>query len=186
MKINLCIVEKTSLVFFHFCCCFSILQEEQICFPVQYILRKWHSVPSPQDLVAFILPRIPFSGFSHLIRLWSRHRHFNFDSETFWHIIKIQMISFLFLLIRLSGSSLLIHWFILIPTREFVNSVWCIKILSPQEVHQMGKRGLELLKSVPMQRLSSNSCDDYGGSRQDSRNLSSGITSVGSLEYWTT
>ncbi|XP_004293501.1 PREDICTED: auxin response factor 6 [Fragaria vesca subsp. vesca] len=69
------------------------------------------------------------------------------------------------------------------PWPEFVNSVWCIKILSPQEVQQMGKRGLELLKSVPMQRLSSNSCDDYGGSRQDSRNLSSGITSVGSLEY---
>ncbi|XP_062012680.1 auxin response factor 6 [Rosa rugosa] len=69
------------------------------------------------------------------------------------------------------------------PWPEFVNSVWCIKILSPQEVQQMGKRGLELLKSVPMQRLSGNSCDEYGGSRQDSRNLSSGITSVGSLEY---
>ncbi|KAM1792629.1 hypothetical protein ACFX12_036471 [Malus domestica] len=68
------------------------------------------------------------------------------------------------------------------PWPEFVNSVWCIKILSPQEVQQMGKRGLELLKSVPNQRLSNNSCDDYG-SRQDSRNLSSGITSVGSLEY---
>jgi len=68
------------------------------------------------------------------------------------------------------------------PWPEFVNSVWCIKILSPQEVQQMGKRGLELLNSVPIQRLSSSSCDDYGG-RQDSRNLSSGITSVGSLEY---
>ncbi|KAB2601496.1 auxin response factor 6 [Pyrus ussuriensis x Pyrus communis] len=68
------------------------------------------------------------------------------------------------------------------PWPEFVNSVWCIKILSPQEVQQMGKRGLELLKSVPNQRLPNNSCDDYG-SRQDSRNLSSGITSVGSLEY---
>ncbi|XP_050371710.1 auxin response factor 6 [Argentina anserina] len=69
------------------------------------------------------------------------------------------------------------------PWPEFVSSVWCIKILSPQEVQQMGKRGLELLKSVPMQRLSSNSYDDYGGTRQDSRNLSSGITLVGSLEY---
>ncbi|KAL6282693.1 hypothetical protein ACE6H2_013622 [Prunus campanulata] len=67
------------------------------------------------------------------------------------------------------------------PWPEFVNSVWCIKILSPHEVQQMGKRGLDLLKSVPTQRLSNNSCDDYG-SRQDSRNLS-GITSVGSLEY---
>ncbi|KAG8637468.1 auxin response factor 6 isoform X1 [Manihot esculenta] len=68
------------------------------------------------------------------------------------------------------------------PWPEFVNSVWCIKILSPQEVQQMGKRGLELLNSVPIQRLSNGSCDDYA-SRQDSRNLSSGITSVGSLDY---
>ncbi|KDP38016.1 hypothetical protein JCGZ_04659 [Jatropha curcas] len=68
------------------------------------------------------------------------------------------------------------------PWPEFVNSVWCIKILSPQEVQQMGKRGLELLNSVPIQRLSNGSCDDYA-SRQDSRNLSTGITSVGSLDY---
>lgn len=68
-------------------------------------------------------------------------------------------------------------------TREFVNNVWCIKILSPPELQQMGKRGIELLNSVPIQRLSNSSCDDYA-SRQDSRNLSSGITSVGSLDYW--
>ncbi|GMN54543.1 hypothetical protein TIFTF001_023671 [Ficus carica] len=68
------------------------------------------------------------------------------------------------------------------PWPEFVNSVWCIKILSPQEMQQMGKRGLELLNSVSIQRLSNNGCDDYP-SRQDSRNLSSGITSVGSLDY---
>ncbi|XP_039023184.1 auxin response factor 6-like [Hibiscus syriacus] len=34
------------------------------------------------------------------------------------------------------------------PWPEFVNSVWCIKILSPQEVQQMGKRDLELLNSL--------------------------------------
>ena len=68
------------------------------------------------------------------------------------------------------------------PAREFVNSVWCIKILSPEEVHQMGKQGLELLNSVPIQRLSNTNCDDYS-SRQESRNLSSGIASVGSLDY---
>ncbi|XP_065857680.1 auxin response factor 6 [Euphorbia lathyris] len=68
------------------------------------------------------------------------------------------------------------------PWPEFVNSVWCIKILSPQEVQQMGKRGLELLNSVPIQRLSNSSCDDYT-SRQDSRNLSTGITAVGSLDF---
>ncbi|XVF40067.1 hypothetical protein PTKIN_Ptkin01aG0082500 [Pterospermum kingtungense] len=70
------------------------------------------------------------------------------------------------------------------PWPEFVNSVWCIKILSPQEVQQMGKRGLELLNSVPVQRLSNVSCDDYVNvSQQESRNLSSGIASVGSLNY---
>ncbi|XAR72510.1 hypothetical protein NMG60_11019177 [Bertholletia excelsa] len=38
------------------------------------------------------------------------------------------------------------------PWREFVNSVWCIKILSPQEVQQMGKHGgPELLNSVSLQ-----------------------------------
>jgi hypothetical protein len=66
--------------------------------------------------------------------------------------------------------------------REFVNSVWYIKILSPQEVQQMGKRGLELLNSFPIQRLSNGSCDDYAN-RQDSKSSSTGITSVGSLDY---
>ncbi|KAE9598971.1 putative transcription factor ARF family [Lupinus albus] len=68
------------------------------------------------------------------------------------------------------------------PWPEFVNSVWCIKILSPQEVQQMGNTGLELLNSVPIQRLSNGIYDDYI-SRQDPRSLSSGITSVGSIEY---
>ncbi|KAK7332142.1 hypothetical protein VNO80_28890 [Phaseolus coccineus] len=68
------------------------------------------------------------------------------------------------------------------PWPEFVNSVWCIKILSPQEVQQMGNSGLELLNSVPIQRLSNGICDDYV-SRQDPRNLSPGITAVGSLDY---
>ncbi|MED6207775.1 ADP-ribosylation factor, Arf Arf6 [Stylosanthes scabra] len=66
------------------------------------------------------------------------------------------------------------------PWPEFVNSVWCIKILSPQEVHQMGNSGLELLNSVP---LGNSICDDDYGNRQDSRSLSTGITSVGSLDY---
>ena len=65
--------------------------------------------------------------------------------------------------------------------REFVNSVSCIKILSPQEVQQMGKQGIELLSSAPARRLG-NSCDDYG-SRQESRNLSTGIASVGTVEF---
>jgi hypothetical protein len=67
------------------------------------------------------------------------------------------------------------------PWQEFVNSVSCIKILSPQEVQQMGKQGLELLSSAPGKWLSSSSCDDYV-SRQESRSLSAGIASVGSVE----
>ncbi|KAF3611083.1 hypothetical protein DY000_02047537 [Brassica cretica] len=73
------------------------------------------------------------------------------------------------------------------PWPEFVSSVWCIKILSPQEVQQMGKRGLELLNSAPpssnnnvVEKLPNNNgnCDDFG-SRSDPRNLGNGIASVG-------
>ncbi|RAL50250.1 hypothetical protein DM860_007924 [Cuscuta australis] len=68
------------------------------------------------------------------------------------------------------------------PWPEFVNSVWCIKILSPQEVQQMGKHGLELLSSIPMSRMSNGSCDDFGTS-PESRKMISGMASVGSLDY---
>ncbi|KAJ4807937.1 Auxin response factor [Rhynchospora pubera] len=69
------------------------------------------------------------------------------------------------------------------PWQEFVNSVWCIKILSTQEVLQMGKEGLSLLNAAgPAKRLQSNGCDAFLA-RQDSQNLSSGIPSVGSLDY---
>ncbi|KAJ4879999.1 Auxin response factor 6 [Raphanus sativus] len=70
------------------------------------------------------------------------------------------------------------------PWPEFVSSVWCIKILSPQEVQQMGKRGLELLNSAPpssnnVDKLPSNgNCDDFGN-RSDPRSLGNGIASVG-------
>ncbi|PRQ52207.1 putative transcription factor ARF family [Rosa chinensis] len=70
------------------------------------------------------------------------------------------------------------------PWQEFVNNVWYIKILSPLEVQQMGKEGLNRVASVPSQKLSngSNTCDDYV-SRQDLRNSSNGIASLGSLDY---
>ncbi|KAG8069833.1 hypothetical protein GUJ93_ZPchr0006g45619 [Zizania palustris] len=67
------------------------------------------------------------------------------------------------------------------PWHEFVSSVSCIKILSPQEVQQMGKQGIELFSSVPASRLA-NSCDNYM-SKQESRSLSSVIVSVGSVEF---
>ncbi|OMO49618.1 AUX/IAA protein [Corchorus capsularis] len=70
------------------------------------------------------------------------------------------------------------------PWQEFVNNVWYIKILSPLEVQQMGKEGLNPASSVPNQRhtTSSNHCDDYM-TRQDLRSSGNGIASLGSLEY---
>ncbi|KAL0300572.1 UNVERIFIED_CONTAM: Auxin response factor 6 [Sesamum radiatum] len=49
------------------------------------------------------------------------------------------------------------------PWQEFVNSVWCIKILSPQEVQEMGKQGVDILTCVPVQRppLPNGTCDGY-------------------------
>ncbi|XP_076902854.1 auxin response factor 6-like [Bidens hawaiensis] len=69
------------------------------------------------------------------------------------------------------------------PWPEFVNSVWCIKILSPQEVQQMGKLGLEQLNSVQTPKRLDNVYENYTPSRQESMSLSNGVASVGSLEY---
>ncbi|XP_042393955.1 auxin response factor 17-like isoform X1 [Zingiber officinale] len=61
------------------------------------------------------------------------------------------------------------------PWLEFVNSVSCIKILSPQEVQQMGKDGVDLLNGAPNRRIQSRTSGDY---------LSNGMApSVGSLDY---
>ncbi|KAL6546347.1 ADP-ribosylation factor, Arf Arf6 [Orobanche minor] len=72
------------------------------------------------------------------------------------------------------------------PWQEFVNSVWCIKILSPEEVQDMRNRGLQLLNSVPLQRLplTNGGCDAYT-TRQEAapRNINAGIPSVGMLEF---
>ncbi|MQM03430.1 hypothetical protein Taro_036210 [Colocasia esculenta] len=68
------------------------------------------------------------------------------------------------------------------PWQEFVNSVSCIKILSPLDVQKMGKQGVDFQNMAPIKRLSGNSCDDYA-SHQDPRKLSTKIPSVGSLDY---
>lgn len=67
--------------------------------------------------------------------------------------------------------------------REFVNNVWYIKILSPYEVQQMGKEGLDLPNGVRTQRLPGNvnGCDDYMN-QKGSRNTMNGIP-LGSLDY---
>ncbi|KAJ7965018.1 Auxin response factor [Quillaja saponaria] len=69
------------------------------------------------------------------------------------------------------------------PWQEFVNNVWYIKILSPLEVQQMGKEGLGLTASAPSHKFSSTStCDDYVA-RQELRNPSNVIASMGVLDY---
>lgn len=56
-----------------------------------------------------------------------------------------------------------------------MNSVSCIKILSPQEVQQMGKDGVDLLNGAPNRRIQSRKSGDY---------LNNGVApSVGSLDY---
>ncbi|TMW95963.1 hypothetical protein EJD97_008121 [Solanum chilense] len=69
------------------------------------------------------------------------------------------------------------------PWQEFVNNVWYIKILSPHEVQQMGKGGLDLPYGVQAQTLPGNvnGCDDYMN-QKGSRNTMNGIP-LGSLDY---
>ncbi|KAJ8424316.1 hypothetical protein Cgig2_020747 [Carnegiea gigantea] len=57
------------------------------------------------------------------------------------------------------------------PWQEFVNNVWYIKILSPQEVQQMGKEGLNLSNFVSRPKIQNgiSSCNEYTGAR-DLRN----------------
>ncbi|GFP81185.1 auxin response factor 6 [Phtheirospermum japonicum] len=72
------------------------------------------------------------------------------------------------------------------PWPEFVSSVWCIKILSPEEVQEMRKRGLELLNSVPLQRLPlpNGGCDNgYTNRQEPTRNMNAGIPAVGTLDF---
>nr|AJE26133.1 auxin response factors [Salix matsudana] len=68
------------------------------------------------------------------------------------------------------------------PWQEFVNNVWCIRILSPLEVQQMGKEGLSPAASVPSQKLSNSNSDGHMN-RHDFRNSSNGIASMGSFDY---
>ncbi|GMY24533.1 auxin response factor 8 [Fagus crenata] len=60
------------------------------------------------------------------------------------------------------------------PWEAFVNNVWYIKILSPEDVHKMGEQSVESFSPHAGQRNSS------GGEAQD---LVSGLPSLGMLEY---
>ncbi|KAG8365641.1 hypothetical protein BUALT_Bualt18G0127200 [Buddleja alternifolia] len=66
------------------------------------------------------------------------------------------------------------------PWQEFVNSVWCIKILSPGEVQEMGKQGLALPNSVPLQRRPG--CDGYS-TRAEPGNSTTGLPSIGAFYF---
>ncbi|XP_010250613.1 PREDICTED: auxin response factor 8 isoform X2 [Nelumbo nucifera] len=61
------------------------------------------------------------------------------------------------------------------PWESFVNNVWYIKILSPEDVQKLGKQEVDALSSNGDQR--------HSNSSYDVRNFTSGISSVGSLEY---
>ncbi|KAM3382905.1 auxin response factor 6 [Capsicum galapagoense] len=71
------------------------------------------------------------------------------------------------------------------PWNEFVNDVWYIKILSPLEVQQMGKEGLDLPSAGKTQSIASNGngngCDDFMN-RNHSFSIMNGMP-LGSLDY---
>ncbi|KAK3140233.1 hypothetical protein QOZ80_5AG0397930 [Eleusine coracana subsp. coracana] len=68
------------------------------------------------------------------------------------------------------------------PWQEFVNSVWCIKILSPHDVQQMVRDGDGLLSAAGARMLQSNVCEDYSANH-DMQNLSGNIAPVVPLDY---
>ncbi|XP_021298042.1 auxin response factor 8 isoform X1 [Herrania umbratica] len=61
------------------------------------------------------------------------------------------------------------------PWEAFVNNVWYIKILSPEDVQKMGEQRVEPFSPTPGQRMNS--------SGTGTRDRVSGLSSVGSLEY---
>lgn len=62
------------------------------------------------------------------------------------------------------------------PWEEFVNNVWYIKILSPEDVQKLGKEEVGSLNRGPPERMSSNNS-------ADGRDFMSGLPSIGSLDY---
>ncbi|WOG97475.1 hypothetical protein DCAR_0416815 [Daucus carota subsp. sativus] len=61
------------------------------------------------------------------------------------------------------------------PWEAFVNNVWYIKILSPEDVQKLGKQELESFNQNAGERMNSNGNDD--------RDLLCGLPSLGSLDY---
>ncbi|KAL9316424.1 hypothetical protein ACSQ67_017425 [Phaseolus vulgaris] len=61
------------------------------------------------------------------------------------------------------------------PWESFVNNVWYIKILSPEDIQKMGEQAVESLGPSSGQRLNSTGADSH--------EIVSGLPSIGSLEY---
>ncbi|TKY47323.1 Auxin response factor 8 [Spatholobus suberectus] len=61
------------------------------------------------------------------------------------------------------------------PWESFVNNVWYIKILSPEDIQKMGEQAGESLALSTGQRLN--------GTGAESQDIVSGPPSIGSLEY---
>ncbi|KAJ1382660.1 PB1 domain [Sesbania bispinosa] len=61
------------------------------------------------------------------------------------------------------------------PWESFVNNVWYIKILSPEDIQKMGEQAVESLAQSSGQRLN--------GTAVESHHIVSGPPSIGSLEY---
>jgi hypothetical protein len=64
-----------------------------------------------------------------------------------------------------------------------VNSVWCIKILSPQDMQQTVRDGDGHLSAAGARMLQGNACDGYSANHDDMHNLAGNITSVVPLDY---
>ncbi|XWS30611.1 hypothetical protein CRYUN_Cryun23aG0000700 [Craigia yunnanensis] len=67
------------------------------------------------------------------------------------------------------------------PWEAFVNNVWYIKILSPEDMQKMGEEWVEPFSPTPGQRM--NSSVTGHGTATGGRDHVSGLSSVGSLEY---
>ncbi|KAJ1377733.1 PB1 domain [Sesbania bispinosa] len=65
--------------------------------------------------------------------------------------------------------------FCMTSCRSFVNNVWYIKILSPEDIQKMGEQAVESLAQSSGQRLN--------GTAVESHHIVSGPPSIGSLEY---
>ncbi|KAG8092893.1 hypothetical protein GUJ93_ZPchr0012g22167 [Zizania palustris] len=74
------------------------------------------------------------------------------------------------------------------PWQEFVNSVWCIKILSPQEVQHLvrggdGVRSGDGLLSEPGARMQQNVACNYYSASHNMQNITANIASAAPLDY---